>query len=79
MSSVRLVTLLTSAFVITSAPGPWSLSNEEDEDQIPDAGAIGHDERAQHRAFKPSALIASNRQIISSEAARKTPRKHHGA
>ena len=78
-TSVMLVTLLTSELVITSAPLPPCLAENEGEDEIAHARAIRHHQRAQHRALEPAALIASSRQIISNDATRNSARNSHGA
>ncbi len=78
-TSVRLVTLLTSELVITSAPLPPLRPRMKAKIKLPMPEQYGMTSVPSTVPSKPPALIASSRQIISSEATMNSARKSHGA
>jgi hypothetical protein len=79
MSRVRLVALFTMALVNTSSPGPRWCAMRKAKIKFPTPEQYGIISVPSTVPSNPPALIASSRQIISSDAAIKIPRKHHGA
>ncbi len=78
-TSVRLVTLLTSELVITSAPLPPLRPRMKAKIRLPMPEQYGMTSVPSTVPSKPPALIASSRQIISNDATMNSARNSHGA
>jgi hypothetical protein len=78
-TSVMFVTLLTSEFVITSAPEPPVRPRMKAKIKLPRPEQYGMTSVPRTVPSKPRALITSSRQIIRSEAARNSARNSQGA
>src|SRR5204862_5746437 len=79
ISNVMLVTLLTSALVITCAPDPGCFATTKANMRLPIPEQYGMMSVPSTVPSSPPAFIASSRQSISSDAATNTTTNNNGA